>query len=132
MDIRDTACREELDAARITIAEVLTEITGERVNPWLETKTLDIFIARLITARRRGETNLEYFRRAATTRPKARSSGTGEVVQPFVVDLMHRPAYVPTRSANPRADAVDAMPTQISMGGVGNGREDQSRFVRGK
>lgn len=72
-----------------------------------------------------GESNIGYLERFGRM---------GRVRAYDEVPARHLDRFTPAWRPVPhlRAAEIDALPSQVSMGGVGNGREDTTQFVRGK
>jgi hypothetical protein len=70
-----------------------------------------------------GEDTVDYFNRVCESAARAKDRYCGEVVQPFVVNLMKRDKIEASRlpTGNPRMDDMDSLPHQISMPWDGKG-----------
>lgn len=125
------ARRKELGDARLRVAIVLTA-AGEPMTGYESLRTLTGACKRLFFPWLPGEDVVAYFNRVCDGVARAKGEYRGEKVQPPVVDRMKLQAWSWPASSNPRAAMMDDMPHQITMHGIGNGREDHSQFVRGK
>lgn len=121
--------RKAVDDARLRVAIVLTT-AGEPMEGNESLRTLMGACKRLFFPWLPGEDPVDYLDRVCESAARAKGEYCGQKVEPYIVNLMTRPEYRPERHL--RAADIDSLPDQVSMPGVGNGREDTTQFVRGK
>jgi hypothetical protein len=110
--------RIKLQDAKLRVAKVLQD-HGEAVNGYESVQFLITACTRRFGKRNMSEPSREYFDRIADGAPAPRQKYVGEKVGPYIVDLMKRPEWKP--EPHLRADDIDALPHQVTVGGIGNG-----------
>lgn len=107
--------REALAEAKLVLARALNDI-GVDVNEHARTDLLRSLATEHITPPRQAEDPVDYFLRAANTRPRSKPDDgyTGEIVQRYMPDLLHRPAWHWPEHPNPRAQNL-MLPRQVSL-----------------
>jgi hypothetical protein len=65
-----------------------------------------------------GEYAIDYFNRVSGLQPRAKSVATGQRVPARTHEPLRSRPWAPPK--HPRAAEIDALPRQISMGGIGN------------
>lgn len=107
-----------LGESKLRAASAL-QAAGESVNGYEPVQFLLTACTRRFGPRYVGESSTEYFNRCGDLSPKPRTKYRGEIVRPFIVDLMKRPEWHP--HPHLRAAEIDALPRQIGTTGSGIG-----------
>lgn len=104
-------------SAKANVARALTA-AGERSFAHERIDVLRARAVRLLGDQLQGESTIDYFNRVSGLQPRAKSVATGQRVPARTHEPLRSRPWAPPK--HPRAAEIDALPRQISMGGIGN------------
>jgi hypothetical protein len=113
----DNTQRQALNEAKANIARALTD-AGIPSMSWDTAATLLERAKKVFAPPVPGEYAIDYFNRVSGLQPRAKSVATGQRVPARTHEPLRSRPWAPPK--HPRAAEIDALPRQISMGGIGN------------